>query len=69
MKLTMISQMMKNLKNTLKLESELATKIMIDHGKANRLCRIGNHKYKVESYPSHQSGEYFLNITNDAHIK
>ena len=31
----------------LKPGGELVVKIMTDHGEANPLCRIGNHKYKA----------------------
>ena len=58
MKLVVITQITRNLKNKLKLGSEMATQIMIDHGEANPLCRIRNRKYKVENYSSHQTGEY-----------
>ena len=58
MKLAVIAQITRNLKNKLKLGSEMATKIMIDHGEANPLHRMENHKYKAENYPSHQTGEY-----------
>ena len=43
----MISQMMRILKSMLKSGGELATKVIIEHGYANPLCRIGNHKYKA----------------------
>ena len=41
MKLVMISQTMRNLRNTLKSQSELAMNVMTDHGESNPLRRIG----------------------------
>ena len=60
MKLVMISQTMRNLRNTLKSQTDLATKVMTNHGEANPLRRMRNQKYNAKNYPSHQSGEYAL---------
>lgn len=50
MKSTVISQIMRNLKNKLKPGGELAVKIMTNNGEVNPLHRIGIHKYKAENY-------------------
>ena len=67
MKLVMISQTMRNLRNTLKSQTKLATKVMTNHGEANPLRRMRNHKYKKLSISSKWG--ICLSITNGAHMK
>ena len=49
---------MKKLKNVLKSGGKLATKAITDDEDISPLCRIRNHKYKAQNYPSYQSEEY-----------
>ena len=60
MKLIVKLKIMRKLRNMLKSRGELAMKIMTNHREANSQSRMRNHKYNLENYPSHQSGEYAL---------